>query len=104
VGPASEPDSLAGHPAVGEIGATSGTHLWLGDECLLFAAQRAYEQRTGDPDAFWDAADDVATDTARPAADPEPADDRWDLRDAEEWRRPLPKLASLFLAHRLPPK
>lgn len=98
-----EPDSLAGHPAVREVSASHGQSLWIGDEGLLFAAQQAYERRTGDPDAFWDAADAVQVEP-RPADSPKPAGDRWDLRDEEEWRRRLPRLASLFLARRLPPK
>jgi Protein of unknown function (DUF4240) len=99
-----EPDSLAGHPAVQEIIASDRQSLWIGNEGLLFAAQKAYERRTGDPEAFWEAADAAEVDTAQPTGSPKPADDRWDLRNEEEWRRRLPRLASLFLAHRLPPK
>ncbi|MEV4759483.1 DUF4240 domain-containing protein [Micromonospora sp. NPDC049559] len=95
-----EPDALAAHPAVREIGASAGHGLWIGDEQFLYAAHRAYEQLTGDPDAFWDAAA-ADGDPARPAGGPEPSDERWDLRDEEEWRRRLPRLAARFLAHRL---
>ncbi|MEU4775682.1 DUF4240 domain-containing protein [Micromonospora sp. NPDC023644] len=93
-----EPDTLAGHPAVQEVSASHGHNLWIGDEALLFAAPEAYERRTGDPDAFWDAAE---VDTARPTRAPRRSDEeRWDLRDEDEWRRRLPELAALFLAHR----
>ncbi|WSZ93873.1 DUF4240 domain-containing protein [Micromonospora sp. NBC_00858] len=101
---ATEPDSLAGHPAVQEISASNEQSLWIGTEGLLFAAQKAYERRTGDPDAFWDAANAAEVDTARPTSSPQPADNRWGIRDEEEWQRRLPRLAALFLAHRLPPK
>jgi hypothetical protein len=47
-----DPDSLAGQPAVQEISQSSGRGLWIGDESLLFAAQRAPEQQTGDAEAF----------------------------------------------------
>ncbi|MER7474539.1 DUF4240 domain-containing protein [Micromonospora sp. NPDC000018] len=65
-----EPDTLAGHPAVQEIGASHAHDLWIGDETLLFAAPEAYEQRTGDPDAFWDAADATEVNAARPTRAP----------------------------------
>ncbi|MCG5468925.1 DUF4240 domain-containing protein [Micromonospora sp. LAH09] len=100
----SRPDSLADHDAVREISASNGQNLWIGDEELLFAAQKAYARRTGDDDAFWDAADAVESEFPEPTGNPKPADDRWDLRDEDEWRRRLPRLASLFLAHRLAPK
>lgn len=94
------PDTLAGHPAVQEISASHGHGLWVGDETLLFAAQEAYEQRTGDPDAFLDAADATEVSTARSPGVPNPGDDRRDLRNVDEWRRRLPKLAALFLTQR----
>ncbi|GAB3337676.1 DUF4240 domain-containing protein [Micromonospora halotolerans] len=97
-----EPDSLAGHPAVQEISASDGRDLWIGDERLLYAARRAYERLTGDPEAFWDAVDDAKVDTAPSSPSSEPADERWDLRNEEEWRRRLPSLAELFLARPFP--
>ncbi|MFI6272790.1 DUF4240 domain-containing protein [Micromonospora zamorensis] len=99
-----QPDSLAEHAAVQEISASNWQSLWIGDEELLFAAQKAYERRTGDHDAFWDAVDTAESETAEPTDSPKPAYDRWDLRNQDEWRRRLPRLASLFLAHRLPSK
>ncbi|MEU4641508.1 DUF4240 domain-containing protein [Micromonospora sp. NPDC023814] len=65
-----EPDTLAEHPAVQEISTSDGHDLWIGDETLLFAAPEAYEQHTGDPDAFWDAADATDVNTARPTRAP----------------------------------
>lgn len=97
-----DPDSLAGHPAVQEISRASGRSLWIGDESLLFAAQRAYEQQTGDADAFWEAIEAVES-AARPADGREFVGDQWDLRDEDEWRRRLPRLAALFLAGRASP-
>ncbi|WP_344319550.1 DUF4240 domain-containing protein, partial [Actinocatenispora thailandica] len=48
-----DPDSLAAHPAVRGVSDGAGRDRWIGDERLLFAAARAYEQVTGDADAFW---------------------------------------------------
>lgn len=98
-----DPDSLAGHPAVQEISRASGRSLWIGDESLLFAAQRAYEQQTGDADAFWEAIETADANAARPADGREFVEDQWDLRDEDEWRRRLPRLAALFLAGRASP-
>ncbi|MFI5926457.1 DUF4240 domain-containing protein [Micromonospora sp. NPDC051543] len=92
------PDSLADHPAVRLISASEGSHLWIGDEALLFAPEAAYERLAGDSEAFWEA---VAA--AQPAADvasAEPAEERWDLTDENEWRRRLPRLFELFRARR----
>ncbi|MEU7770998.1 DUF4240 domain-containing protein [Micromonospora taraxaci] len=97
-----DPDSLAGHPAVQEIGASEGRGLWIGDERFLYAAQKAYERLTGDPDAFWDAVYAAEPATAQPSRSPVPTDERWDLRSEDEWRRRLPRLAELFLARRFP--
>lgn len=98
-----DPDSLAGHPAVQEISQSIGKSLWIGDESLLFAAQRAYEQQTGDADAFWEAVEAADANAARPVDGREPAEDQWNLRDQDEWRRRLPRLAALFLAGRASP-
>ncbi|MEH1164375.1 DUF4240 domain-containing protein [Micromonospora sp. CPCC 205539] len=100
----SQADSLAGHPAVQEISASTGEVLWIGDAELLFAAHKAYERRTGDPDAFWNAAYPEGSVTADPIVEPSLADDHWDLDDRGEWQRRLPRLAALFLADRLPPE
>lgn len=97
-----DPDSLAGHPAVQEISGSEGRGLWIGDETLLHAAQEAYERLTGDPDAFWDAADTAEPATATPSHSPAATDERWDLRNEDEWRRRLPRLTEMFLAHRFP--
>jgi hypothetical protein len=95
-----DPDSLAGHPAVQEISQSSGRSLWIGDESLLFAAQRAYEQQTDDAEAFWEAIEAAEANAARPADDMESVGDQWDLRGEAEWRRRLPRLAALLLARR----
>lgn len=97
-----DPDSLAGHPAVQEISASEGRGLWIGDERLLYAAQKAYERLTGDRDAFWDAVYAAEPASAPPSRSPAPRGERWDLRDQDEWRRRLPRLAELFLARRFP--
>ncbi|MFC5926376.1 DUF4240 domain-containing protein [Micromonospora vulcania] len=97
---ATDPDTLAGNPAVAEIAASADDKLWIGDEELLFAAQKAYERRTGDSDAFWEA---VEVGPAPQADGPEPEEERWDLHDATEWRTRLPGLAGLFLAVRRVP-
>jgi hypothetical protein len=87
-------------PAAREI-STSDGHLWIGDEQLLFAANRAYEQLTGDPDGFWDAVQIAEAGSARPVGSPKSDGERWDLLDETEWRRRLPELGALFLPHRL---
>lgn len=99
-----DPDSLAGHPAVREISASEGHGLWIGDEQFLYAPQKAYEQLTGDSDAFWEAVHAAEPAAAPPRRGTEPADERWDLRSEDEWRKRLPRLAELFLARRLPPE
>ncbi|MFF0231285.1 DUF4240 domain-containing protein [Micromonospora sp. NPDC005254] len=95
-----DPDSLADHPAVRQISASEGRDLWIGDEALQFAAETAYEQLTGNSEAFWDAVEATRSATP-PEPSPEPDDDRWDLRDEDEWRRRLPRLLELFRARRL---
>ena len=97
---ARDPDSLADHPAVRQISASEGRDLWIGDEALQFAAQTAYEQLTGDDEAFWDAVESTQSATTPPEPSPEPDDDRWDLRDEDEWRTRLPRLLKLFRARR----
>ena len=92
------PDSLASHPAVQQISTSVGRSLWIGDEELLFAAHQAYEQLTGDAEAFWDAKSAEGT-TTRPVGR-KPEGDRWDLRNEGEWRKRLPRLGAMFLAHR----
>ena len=91
-------DSLARHPAVREISASLGTDLWIGDERLLSAAPSAYEQLTGDADAFWDASEAAGTNAAQPTETAKPADERWDLRSEAEWSSRLPALRKLFAA------
>ena len=89
-----DPDSLAEHPAVLEISRSAGRDLWIGDETLLYAASRAYERLTGNPDGYCEAAD--APEPAAPPRGPSPTGERWDLRNGDEWRRRLPRLAELF--------
>ncbi|MCF0094123.1 hypothetical protein B0E54_02964 [Micromonospora sp. MH99] len=98
---ARDPDSLADHPAVRQISASEGRDLWIGDEALQFAAQQAYEQLTGDDEAFWDAVESAESAATAPPPSPEPADERWDLSDEAEWRKRLPRLFELFGARRL---
>ncbi|MCX5068758.1 DUF4240 domain-containing protein [Micromonospora lupini] len=98
---ARDPDSLADHPAIRQISASEGRDLWIGDEALQFAAQTAYERLTGDDEAFWEAAESAQAAAAPPHPDPEPAEERWDLSDEDEWRRRLPRLFELFGARRL---
>ncbi|MEU5779757.1 DUF4240 domain-containing protein [Micromonospora lupini] len=96
-----DPDSLAAHPAVRQISAAEGRDLWIGDEALQYAAQTAYERLTGDDEAFWDAAESAQSASTPSPPSPEPADERWDLSDEDEWRRRLPGLFELFRARRL---
>jgi hypothetical protein len=98
-----DPDSLAGHPAVEEISRSVGKSLWIGDETLLFAAQRAYERQTGDGEAFWEALEAADASAAPPTDGMKPVHDRWNLRDETVWRRRLPRLAALFLTRRTGP-
>lgn len=96
-----DPDSLAAHPAVREVSVGDGDR-WIGDEQLLFAAAKAYENVSGDADAFWEAVESAQHVTVVPARDPL-AEDRWDLRDRSEWRRRLPELDALFASRRRRP-
>ncbi|MEV0290929.1 MULTISPECIES: DUF4240 domain-containing protein [unclassified Kribbella] len=89
-------DSLARHPAVREISATTGRDRWIGDERLLAAAPSAYELLTGDADAFWDASEAAAANVGRPGGHRMPDDERWDLLSEAEWSNRLPKLSELF--------
>ncbi|MEV4825455.1 DUF4240 domain-containing protein [Micromonospora sp. NPDC049274] len=98
---ARDPDSLADNPAVRQISAAEGRELWIGDEALQYAAQTAYERLTGDDEAFWEAAESARAAAAPQQPSPEPADERWDLSDEDEWRRRLPRLFELFGARRL---
>ncbi|MGH3742249.1 MAG: DUF4240 domain-containing protein, partial [Micromonosporaceae bacterium] len=95
-----DPDSLARHPAVQEISRSSDRSLWISDEEMLHVANRAYEQRTGDPDEFWEALEVAEVGTVRPSG-PRPSGERWDLRDEGEWRGRLPALGAMFLSHRV---
>lgn len=97
-----DPDSLAGHPAVQEISTSPDHSLWIGDEELLYAANRAYERLTGDSEAFWEATEALERSVAPATGSAEPERGRWDLVDEGEWQRRLPKLGAMFLAQRMP--
>jgi hypothetical protein len=95
-----DPDDLTDHPSVQAIAAGRLDRYALNGELVLYAASRAYERRTDDPDDFWEAVD----------AEPLPTDgDRrqsaegWDGRfggvsDETQIPRRLPRLHALFAA------
>ncbi|MER7769889.1 DUF4240 domain-containing protein [Kitasatospora sp. NPDC096140] len=93
---AAHPDDLANHPAVIEA-AAQGDDYVIFDEDVNYAASRAFERLTGDADAFHEAwkrhraGQDLDT-----ALESDMGED-FDLDDADEMHRRLPRLAALYL-------
>jgi hypothetical protein len=85
------PDSLADHPAVQEV-ATGRDTDFLFPEPVNYAAGEAFEQITGDHDAYNDAA-------SQEGYESESSDmgENFDFDDPEQMRRRLPRLAEMFL-------
>jgi hypothetical protein len=95
---AADPDVLAAHPLVLRAAAARGTARCdvLFHEEVNYAASDAFEQLTGDADAF----DEAWRRSGGDAADGwTPADmgEDFDFDDDREMRRRLPRLAALFL-------
>jgi hypothetical protein len=95
-----DPDSLAAHPVVRE----AATDLrdrpeTLFHEDMNYVAGGAFEQITGDMDAFYEAWDDFrGPEEKEKQSDDEAAmGEDFDFDDDEEMRRRLPRLAALFL-------
>ncbi|MEV0716609.1 DUF4240 domain-containing protein [Asanoa sp. NPDC050611] len=91
-------DSLADHPTIQAIAARRIEPFTLSGEAIGSAAARAYTNRTGDDDAFWEALD--AYEPTRQEAD-EPAGEAWDGRfggagDVARIPSRLPRLHALF--------
>ncbi|GHJ45410.1 hypothetical protein Cs7R123_27520 [Catellatospora sp. TT07R-123] len=83
-----DPDALAGHPAVAEA------IEWNDDSAIFaelvgYAPANAYRQVTG--------AELPAVGETEPAAETEPAGERWDFDDDAQMRHRLPRLASLTI-------
>jgi len=87
-----DPDTLADQPLVQRIarGEIQSDVLYM--EVLESVASRAYEQVTGDHEAFWDA---IGRRNA-PDDDEESPGERFDLNDSAEVRRRLPRMSALF--------
>lgn len=91
------PDALAEHPAV-RIAAGSGDQGAIFAEGFNFAASTAYEQLTGDSDAFWE--DLAAYSDARVTIESEASEgmgESFDFGDDAQMHRRLPRLAALHL-------
>ncbi|WP_330342551.1 DUF4240 domain-containing protein [Streptomyces sp. NBC_00557] len=91
------PDALAEHPAV-RTAAAAGDQDVIFDEDFNFVASRAYERLTGDSDAFWEAWEVYVG--SRASIEEEGNEDMgepFDLGDAQQMRRNLPRLAALHL-------
>jgi hypothetical protein len=93
------PDVLADHPAVRQA-AADGDDDAVFAESVNYAAGDAYEQGTGDDEAF----DEELRARERAAAgdhEPREADmgEEFNFDDDDEMRRRLPRLAELFLDH-----
>jgi hypothetical protein len=90
-----DPDSLADHPAV--IGAAETDYDGaIMAESVLYAASSAFENITGDADAFYDdprTIELVSDDDATLGAE-------WDFDDDDEMRTRLPRLSELFIVDR----
>jgi len=88
-----DPDALADHPLIQRIarGEVESEVLYM--EPLEHVAAQAYARVTGDDDSFWDV---VQQRDAQDADDERSPGERFDLGDAAEVRRRLPKLSALF--------
>lgn len=78
-----DPDALAGHPAVAEAAEWDDDGAIFA-ELVGYAADRAYEQVTGD-------------ELELPAESHDTTGERWDFDDDDQMRRRLPRLSALFL-------
>jgi hypothetical protein len=93
-----DPDALADHPMVRAIAAGRVDRFALAGEAIQFAACQAYERRTDDADAFWEALDSQPAEAAdgedKPAV---PWSGRFGSpEDAAQIPLRLPRLHALF--------
>jgi hypothetical protein len=95
---AADPDSLAAHPAVVE--AAGGLEEALFYEDVNYAASGAFQQITGDADAFYEAWRDFHKADRENGAAVDMGED-FDFDDDSEMNRRLPRLAALFLGPNL---
>jgi len=91
-------DALADLPLVRAAAAGETVRFVLAAEAIHYAAARAYERRTGDAEAFWDALDGLADEEDGPSGGT-----RWSGRfgsaeDAAQIPVRLPRLYGLFAA------
>ncbi|WP_318218841.1 DUF4240 domain-containing protein [Streptomyces sp. SCL15-6] len=90
------PDALAEHPAVRAAAATDDQSI-IFDENFNFVSSRAFEQLTGDADAFWEAWE-AHTDARTPTEEAgHEMGEPFDFSDAQQMRLHLPRLAALHL-------
>jgi Protein of unknown function (DUF4240) len=96
---ATDADALADHPMVQAIAAGQLDRFALAAEAIHFAASEAYEQHSGDAEAFWEALEAAPDD---PGDEEEPPDgERWSGRfggadDLARIRQRLARLLALF--------
>jgi hypothetical protein len=93
---AAAPDALADHPEVVAAAAEDSDEA-LFYEDVNYAADDAYEQLTGDPDAFDEAYDDYLAAHPELTGQDTPMGEDFDFDDPTEMHRRLPRLAALFL-------
>ncbi|MDP9848813.1 DUF4240 domain-containing protein [Streptosporangium lutulentum] len=87
-----DPDSLAELPVVVRMGCEGKG--WIGCEGMSYAPREAYERVQGETDSFDAVMEATVPGMERPDR---PTGENWDVDDAEETRRRLPRLAALFL-------
>lgn len=93
------PDSLADHPEVISAAADLDDRT-LFYEDANYCASDAYEQITGDGEAFYEAWEQYRADHPDPGpTEPDMGED-FDFDDDDEMRRRLPRLALLFLSEK----
>ncbi|MFJ9005859.1 DUF4240 domain-containing protein [Streptomyces canus] len=88
------PDALAEHPAVRTAAASADQDV-IFNEDFNFVSSRAYERLTDDTDAFWEAYTEAPATTEE--EDGEGMGESFEFDDAQQMRRRLPQLASLYL-------
>ncbi|WP_217573985.1 DUF4240 domain-containing protein [Streptomyces sp. GbtcB7] len=93
---AADPDSLAAHPVVRQSANAGDSSEVLFYEDVNYASARAFEQMTGDVDAFYAAWHDFRGTEARSEDTVDMGED-FDFDDSDEMRRRLPCLSPLFL-------
>ncbi|MFE7503715.1 DUF4240 domain-containing protein [Promicromonospora sp. NPDC057488] len=103
-----DPDSLVDHPIVAGATASArgaGLRREVSFESIVSSAVDAWVRVTGaeDEDDFWVAGSEPEHEARAAQVAPAQSDEPWDVSDADEIRRRLPRLAEVF-AERLRPR